>query len=56
MDSYPVEVCLAMDIALADQDAEMAPVPTSGGSSVPEPELDLLSDILRESRSRGTPY
>jgi type I restriction enzyme R subunit len=47
MDSYRVEVRSAMEIALADQDAEIEPVPTTGGAHLPEPELDHLSNILR---------
>ena len=47
MDSYRVEVRSAIDIALADQNAEIEPVPTSGGGRIPEPELDHLSNILR---------
>ncbi|MFH0824410.1 MAG: type I restriction endonuclease subunit R, partial [Pseudomonadota bacterium] len=47
MDSYRVEVRSALSVELADQDAEIAPVPTSGGGRVPEPELDLLSNIIR---------
>jgi len=47
MDSYRVEVQFAMSIALADQDAEIGPVPASGGGHVPEPELDRLSNILK---------
>jgi len=47
MDSYRVEVRSAIDIALADQNAEIEPVPTSGGGRMPEPELDRLSNILR---------
>jgi type I restriction enzyme R subunit len=47
MDSYRVEVRSALEIALADQDAEIGPVPTSGGGYVPEPEPDLLSNILK---------
>ena len=47
MESYRVEVRSAMSIALADQDAEIEPVPTSGGGRMPEPELDLLSNIVR---------
>lgn len=48
MDSYRVEVRSAMDIALADQDEEIEPVPTTGGSRVREAELDRLTNILRE--------
>ena len=47
MESYRLEVLSAMSIALADQDAEIEPVPTSGGGRMPEPELDLLSNIVR---------
>ncbi|MDF1553863.1 MAG: type I restriction endonuclease subunit R [Deferrisomatales bacterium] len=47
MDSYRVEVRSALDIALADQDGEVEPVPTTGGGHMPEPELDRLSNILR---------
>jgi type I restriction enzyme R subunit len=47
MDSYRVEVRAAMSIALADQDAEIAPVPTRGGGRLAEPELDRLSNILK---------
>jgi type I restriction enzyme R subunit len=47
MDSYRVEKQTAMKIALADEDAEIAPVPTSGGGHVPEAEIDRLSNILK---------
>jgi type I restriction enzyme, R subunit len=47
MDSYRVEVRAAMPISLADEDAEIEPVPTTGGGRMPEPELDRLSNILR---------
>jgi type I restriction enzyme R subunit len=36
-----------MSISLADQDAEIEPVPTSGGGRMPEAEMDRLSSILR---------
>ena len=32
---------------MPDEDAEIEPVPTSGGGHVAEPELDRLSNILR---------
>lgn len=35
-----------MAIALPDADAEIEPVPTSGGGHKPEPELDKLSNII----------
>lgn len=47
MDSYRLEVRSAIDIALADQNAEIEPVPMIGGGHMPEPELDRLSNILR---------
>ena len=36
MDSYRVEKKAAMNIALADKDAEIDPVPTEGGGRMPE--------------------
>jgi type I restriction enzyme R subunit len=47
MDSYRVEAQATMSIALPDANAEIGPVPTSGGGRKPEPELDLLSNILK---------
>jgi len=47
MDSYRVEKHAAVKIQLPDEDAEIEPVPTSGGGGKPEPELDLLSNILK---------
>ncbi len=47
MDSYRVEVEAARSIALADEDVEIGPVPTSSGAYKPEPELDLLSNIVK---------
>jgi type I restriction enzyme R subunit len=47
MDSYRVERRAAMKIALADQEAEIAPVPTEAGGHKPEPDLDRLSNILK---------
>src|SRR5713226_5260555 len=37
----------AVKILLPDTDAEIEPVPTSGGGHKPEPELDRLSNILK---------
>ena len=48
MDSYRVEKRAAMQIQVPDQDAEIGPVPTEGGGGKPEPELDRLSNILKE--------
>ena len=47
MDSYRVEKQAAQRILLADQDAEIDPVPTEGGGHKPDAELDRLSNILR---------
>ena len=47
MDSYRVEKRAAMKIQLPDENAEIEPVPTTGGGRKPEPELDRLSNILK---------
>ncbi len=47
VDSYRVEAQATMSIALPDEDAEVGPVPTSGGGYTPEPEMDLLSSIVK---------
>jgi len=47
MDSYRAEVRSSMDIGLPDQDAEIGPVPASGGGRIPEPEMDQLSNIIK---------
>ena len=47
MDSYRVEKRAVQQILLPDEDAEIEPVPTSGGGHLPEPELDRLSNILQ---------
>ncbi len=47
MDSYRVEKQAAVKIQLADEDAEIEPVPTTGGGHKPGPELDRLSNILK---------
>ena len=47
MDSYRVEKKAVMKIALADEDAEIEPVPVQGGGHKAEPELDKLSNILK---------
>ncbi len=48
MDSYRVEVKTALEITLPDQDAEIDPVPAIGGGYKPEPEMDRLSNILKD--------
>ena len=47
MDSYRVEKQAMQKILLPDEDAEIGPVPASGGGQRPEPELDRLSNIIR---------
>ncbi len=47
MDSYRVEKNAAMKIALPDENAEIGPIPVSGGGRKPEPELERLSSIIR---------
>jgi type I restriction enzyme R subunit len=47
MDSYRVEKRAVQQIMLPDEDAEIDPVPTSGGGHLAEPELDRLSNILQ---------
>ena len=48
MDSYRAEKKATMAIALPDADAEIEPVPTSGGGRKAEPELDRLSNIVKQ--------
>ncbi len=47
MDSYRVEKQAARQRQLPDADAEIGPVPTSGGGRKAEPELERLSNILK---------
>ena len=47
MDSYRVEKKAAMQVAIPDQDAEIGPVPVSGGAHKPEPEVERLSAIIK---------
>lgn len=47
MDSYRVEKQATMQIVLADEDAEIEPVPTAAAGRPPEPERDRLSNIVR---------
>ncbi len=47
MDSYRVEKKAVLKIALADEDAEIEPVPTDAGGYKAEPEMDRLSSILK---------
>ena len=52
MDSYRVEKRAVQDIQLPDEDAEIGPVPTEGGGQKPEPEMDLLSNIVNDFNDR----
>ena len=52
MDSYRVEKQAVQDIQLPDEDAEIGPVPTEGGGQKPEPDMDRLSNIVREFNDR----
>ena len=47
MDSYRVEKKAVMKLALADDNAEIGPVPVEGSGYKREPELDRLSNILK---------
>ncbi|MGO0122318.1 type I restriction endonuclease subunit R [Desulfothermobacter acidiphilus] len=47
MDSYRIEKQATMRIALADADAEIEPIPATGGGRKPELELDRLSNIIK---------
>ena len=47
LDSYRVEKQAMQQILLPDEDAEVDPVPTAGGGSRTDPELDRLSNILK---------
>ncbi len=47
IESYRVEKQAALQIGLPDEDAAIAPVPTSTGGHSPEPQIDPLSTILR---------
>ncbi len=47
MDSYRAEKKATADIFFTDANIEISPVPTSGGGYVHEPELDLLSNIVK---------
>ncbi|MCY3815986.1 MAG: type I restriction endonuclease subunit R [Gammaproteobacteria bacterium] len=48
MDSYRVEKQVMKAILLPDEDAEVDPVPTTGGGHRPDPELDRLSNIISQ--------
>ena len=52
MDSYRIEKQAMRDIQLADEDAQIGPVPTEGGGQKPEPEMDRLSNIVKDFNDR----
>ena len=47
IESYRAEVKASIAISLPDEDGKIEPVPTSGGGRKPEPEVDLLSNIIK---------
>jgi type I restriction enzyme R subunit len=48
MDSYRVEVKASLALSMDDADAEVDPVPPGGGFGGSEPEIDRLSNIIKE--------
>ncbi len=52
MDSYRAEVQATINISIPDKDAEIGPVPMESGGRKPEPELDLLSNIISDFNKR----
>jgi len=52
MDSYRVEVKSELSIGLPAKEGELEPVPTSVRAGLQEPELEYLSEILREFNER----
>jgi type I restriction enzyme, R subunit len=57
MDSYRVEKRAVASLLLADQEAEIEPLPIEGGGKKAEPELDPLSVILKRFNEQfGTTF
>lgn len=52
MDSYRVEKKASMKIALEDKESEIEPVPTEADGRKSDPELDRLSNILKNFNER----
>lgn len=48
LDSYQLEAQESMSIKLADEDAEVAPVPAGSAGHIVNPEMDYLSMICSE--------
>ena len=47
MESYRAEAQATISVALDDEDGELDPVPVATGGTTPNPEIDLLSNIVR---------
>jgi type I restriction enzyme, R subunit len=47
MDSYRVEAQAALKMAMDDADAQLEPLPPSGGAGEGEPKIDKLSNIIK---------
>lgn len=47
MDSYRVEKQAMQKLALPDDEGLVGPVPVSGGGRKPEPDIDVLSNIIK---------
>ncbi|MFN5156386.1 MAG: type I restriction endonuclease subunit R, partial [Betaproteobacteria bacterium] len=57
MDSYRVEKRAVASLMLADQEAEIEPLPIQGGGKKQEPDLDPLSEILKRFNEQfGTTF
>ena len=52
MESYRAEAQATIKIAIADENAEIEPAPTSAGGRAPEPEMNRLSQIIRSFNER----
>jgi len=52
MDSYRAEKQETMKLSLPDEDAEIEPIPTSGGGYKSGPEMDALSNIIKTFNDR----
>ena len=48
MDSYRAEEKAAIKLMLPDEDAEIGPVPVEGGGRKPEPEMERLTNIIKQ--------
>lgn len=48
MDSYRAEKQATLEIMLPDEDTEIEPIPTGSAGNKPEPEMERLSNIVRQ--------